>query len=199
MRGTTLRERPCRAAFATRYPWVTRYDPAQRYAAGDLAEAGGLPAFVSGNQSLEDEDVVPRHTSGSTHFPRPEDWPVMSVEVVGFRLVPVGFFDRNPALDTPPRRRLPAPPGGRTRGTGARALPTVVGRARARGREDTGTQLSSGSPALPAARQSGRTVAVTEREPPAQVGSSAILPPAPPVTTIRTSSAEAATRRSPAA
>ncbi len=50
-----------------------------------------------------------------------------------------------------------------------------------------------------AAGQSGRTAAVTEREPPAQVGSSAILPPAPPVTTTRTSSAEAATRRSPAA
>jgi primary-amine oxidase len=89
-----------RAAFATRHLWVTRYDPAQRYAAGDLADAGGLPAFVSGNRSLEDEDVVLWHTFGSTHVPRPEDWPVPPVEVAGFRLVPVGFFDRNPALDT---------------------------------------------------------------------------------------------------
>ena len=90
-----------RAAFATRHLWVTRYDPAQRYAAGDLADAGGLPAFVAGNRSLEDEDVVLWHTFGSTHVPRPEDWPVVPVEVAGFRLVPVGFFDRNPALDVP--------------------------------------------------------------------------------------------------
>jgi primary-amine oxidase len=111
MRGTTLRERPRRAAFATRYLWVTRYDPAQRYAAGDLAEAGGLPAFVSGNRSLEDEDVVLWHTFGSTHFPRLEDWPVMSVEVAGFRLGPVGSFDRNPALDTPPSTSSPCTAG----------------------------------------------------------------------------------------
>ncbi|SET21320.1 primary-amine oxidase [Geodermatophilus poikilotrophus] len=100
-----------RAAFATRHLWVTRYDPAQRYAAGDLADAGGLPAFVSGNRSLEDEDVVLWHTFGATHFPRPEDWPVMPVEVAGFRLVPVGFFDRNPALDTPPSMSSPCTPG----------------------------------------------------------------------------------------
>jgi primary-amine oxidase len=95
-----------RAAFATRHLWVTRYDPAQRYAAGDLADrhpgAGGLPAFVSGDRSLEDEDVVLWHTFGWTHFPRPEDWPVMPVDAAGFTLVPVGFFDRNPALDTAP-------------------------------------------------------------------------------------------------
>ena len=36
---------------------------------------------------------------------RPEDWPVMPVDVVSFWLKPYGFFDRNPALDvvgTPP-------------------------------------------------------------------------------------------------
>jgi primary-amine oxidase len=34
--------------------------------------------------------------------PRPEDWPVMPVASLGFMLKPVGFFDRNPALDVPP-------------------------------------------------------------------------------------------------
>ena len=29
-----------------------------------------------------------------THFPRPEDWPVMPVATCGFTLRPVGFFDR---------------------------------------------------------------------------------------------------------
>ena len=42
------------------------------------------------------------HTFGVTHVPRPEDWPVMPVEYCGFLLAPVGFFERNPALDLPP-------------------------------------------------------------------------------------------------
>jgi primary-amine oxidase len=36
-----------------------------------------------------------------THIPRAEDWPVMPTEVVGFHLLPVNFFDKNPALDVP--------------------------------------------------------------------------------------------------
>ena len=39
------------------------------------------------------------HTFGLTHFPRPEDWPVMPVDYAGFKLKPVGFFDRKPALN----------------------------------------------------------------------------------------------------
>ena len=42
------------------------------------------------------------YTFGVTHFVRPEDWPVMPVEYTGFTLMPVGFFDRNPALDVAP-------------------------------------------------------------------------------------------------
>ena len=33
---------------------------------------------------------------------RPEDWPVMPCEVVGFQLKPVGFFRCNPTLDVAP-------------------------------------------------------------------------------------------------
>ncbi len=42
---------------------------------------------------------------GTHHITRPEDWPVMPVDVVSFWLKPFGFFDRNPSLDvvaTPP-------------------------------------------------------------------------------------------------
>jgi primary-amine oxidase len=35
------------------------------------------------------------------HVPRPEEWPVMPVAYAGFTLKPVGFFERNPALDLP--------------------------------------------------------------------------------------------------
>jgi primary-amine oxidase len=38
-----------------------------------------------------------------THAPRPEDWPVMPTVRTGFRLLPHGFFTRNPALDVPGR------------------------------------------------------------------------------------------------
>jgi primary-amine oxidase len=95
-----------RAAFASRHLWVTRYDPAQRYSAGDLvnqnAGGAGLPAWTAADRDVDGEDIVVWHTFGPTHFPRPEDWPVMPVDYSGFTLKPVGFFDRNPALDVPP-------------------------------------------------------------------------------------------------
>ena len=45
------------------------------------------------------------YTTGLMHVPRPEDFPVMPVEYIGFKLQPVGFFDRNPALDVPPSHK----------------------------------------------------------------------------------------------
>jgi primary-amine oxidase len=95
-----------RAAFATRHLWVTRYDPAERYSAGDFvnqhAGGGGLPAYAAADRDLDGQDVVLWHTFGLTHVPRPEDWPIMPVDRTGFVLKPVGFFDRNPTLDVPP-------------------------------------------------------------------------------------------------
>jgi primary-amine oxidase len=94
-----------RASFATRHLWVTRYDPAERYAAGDLPNqhpgGAGLPAYVAADRDIDGQDIVLWHTFGMTHFPRPEDWPVMPVAHCGFTLRPVGFFDRNPVLDLP--------------------------------------------------------------------------------------------------
>jgi primary-amine oxidase len=94
-----------RAAFATKHLWVTRYDPAQRYAAGDLPNqhpgGAGLPDYVAADRGIDGCDIVLWHTFGMTHFPRPEDWPVMPVAHCGFVLRPVGFFDRNPILDLP--------------------------------------------------------------------------------------------------
>ena len=42
------------------------------------------------------------YTFGAHHIVRPEDWPVMPVTHVGFKLKPSGFFAGNPALDMPP-------------------------------------------------------------------------------------------------
>jgi primary-amine oxidase len=94
-----------RAGFMTRHLWVTRYHPAERYAAGDYpnqhAGGAGLPAYVQDDESLQNTDVVVWYTFGAHHVVRPEDWPVMPVAYIGFSLKPVGFFDRNPALDVP--------------------------------------------------------------------------------------------------
>ena len=85
--------------------WVTPYDPKQTNAAGyfiNFNKGGdGLPKWTSANRSIENEDIVLWYTMGITHIPRPEEWPVMTVHRAGFKLVPAGFFVRNPALDVP--------------------------------------------------------------------------------------------------
>jgi primary-amine oxidase len=95
-----------RAGFARHNLWVTPYARDERRAAGEFPnqhEGGdGLPRWTAADRSLEDTDVVLWYTFGVTHFVRPEDWPVMPVEYTGFVLMPVGFFDRNPALDVAP-------------------------------------------------------------------------------------------------
>ncbi|WP_395310043.1 primary-amine oxidase [Mycobacterium sp. AMU20-3851] len=94
-----------RAAFATKHLWVTKYDPAERYPAGDFVNQNpgnaGLPSYAAQDRDIDGEDIVVWHTFGLTHFPRPEDWPVMPVDYAGFKLKPVSFFDRNPALNVP--------------------------------------------------------------------------------------------------
>ncbi len=106
-----------RAGFMTRHLWVTRYDARERYAAGDYPNqhpgGAGLPSYVLDDAPLTDTDVVVWYTFGAHHVVRPEDWPVMPVACIGFMLKPVGFFDRNPALDVPrPVPHASCGPGG---------------------------------------------------------------------------------------
>lgn len=95
-----------RAAFARHNLWVTPYEPSERRAAGEHPNQSdgtdGLEAWTEQDRSVDDADIVVWHTFGVTHLVRPEDWPVMPVESTGFMLIPVGFFERNPALDVPP-------------------------------------------------------------------------------------------------
>ncbi|HET6345944.1 MAG TPA: nickel transporter, partial [Myxococcota bacterium] len=94
-----------RAGFMDYHVWGTRYSPEELYAAGDYPNQSmqreGLPRWVRRDAPLTDEDVVLWYTMGVTHVPRPEEWPVMPTHRVGFSLVPLGFFSRNPALDVP--------------------------------------------------------------------------------------------------
>lgn len=64
----------------------------------------GIPAWIAANPgaSLEQTDVVVWHTFGITHFPSPEDFPIMPAEPISLLLRPRHFFTRNPALDVAP-------------------------------------------------------------------------------------------------
>ena len=95
-----------RAGFISHHLWVTPYEPNERYAAGEYPSqhpgGAGLPEWTAQDRSVQDRDLVVWYTFGHHHVPRPEDWPVMPVAMIGFTLKPVGFFERNPALDVPP-------------------------------------------------------------------------------------------------
>jgi primary-amine oxidase len=86
--------------------WVTPYEPDERWPCGEFPvqseEDSGLPAWTAANRSIENTDVVLWYVFGINHVTRPEEWPVMPVDTVSFWLKPVGFFDRNPALDVAP-------------------------------------------------------------------------------------------------
>ena len=85
--------------------WVTPNSPDERWPAGEFVnqsfEDTGLGQWTKANRSIDNTDVVLWYVFGLHHITRPEDWPVMPVDVVSFWLKPFGFFDRNPALDVP--------------------------------------------------------------------------------------------------
>ncbi len=89
--------------------WVTPYARDERWPCGEFVVQAtsdlGLPAWTAQDRPIQDTDVVLWYVFGIHHVTRPEDWPVMPVDTVSFWLKPVGFFDRNPALDVAP------PPG----------------------------------------------------------------------------------------
>ncbi|MCY4087857.1 MAG: primary-amine oxidase [Actinomycetia bacterium] len=103
-----------RAGFVEHHLHVTPYEPDERYAAGEYPYqhpgGAGLPEWTSADRPIANTDTVVWYTFGHHHVPRAEDWPVMPVAAIGFTLKPVGFFDRNPALDVPP----PDPKHGRS-------------------------------------------------------------------------------------
>jgi primary-amine oxidase len=94
-----------RAGFINNHFWATQYHAAEMHAAGPYPNQSsggdGLPKWIANDESLVNQDVVVRYTLGITHIPRSEEWPVMSATHVGFRMIPGGFFSRNPALDVP--------------------------------------------------------------------------------------------------
>jgi primary-amine oxidase len=85
--------------------WVTAYDDAERWPAGDYptqsSEDAGITRWITDDAPLVETDVVLWYVFGIHHITRTEDWPIMPVDIISFWLKPFGFFDQNPALDAP--------------------------------------------------------------------------------------------------
>jgi len=94
-----------RANVMTHGLWVTRFDETQKYPTGDFANQNpgveGIAQWIEADRDIDGQQDVVWHTFGLTHYPRIEDWPIMPVDTVGFKLRPEGFFDRSPVLDVP--------------------------------------------------------------------------------------------------
>ncbi|KAJ4470886.1 copper amine oxidase [Lentinula aciculospora] len=100
-----------RAGFA-KYPiWVVkdvegpkggRMWPAGKYVPQTRVQPeDSVLSWVAGELPVKDEDLLVFLTVGTTHIPRPEDWPVMPVEHLNIAIKPQSFFDKNPSMDVP--------------------------------------------------------------------------------------------------
>ena len=98
-----------RAGFARHHVQVVPYKDYQVFPAGEYVPqtsgepSRGLPEWIGdGTGNIENTDVVLYHTFGITHFPAPEDFPIMPAEPCSLLLRPRNFFKQNPVLDVPP-------------------------------------------------------------------------------------------------
>ncbi|KAJ9456304.1 Copper methylamine oxidase [Diplonema papillatum] len=98
-----------RVGFATKHLWVTPFDEDEMSCAGTYTNqhmGDGVHKWVEKNRSIDNTDVVLWHTFGHTHTCKPEDFPVMPIEYIGFWIKPNNFFDANFAMDLPSGKDL---------------------------------------------------------------------------------------------
>ncbi|CZR49497.1 putative peroxisomal amine oxidase (copper-containing) [Fusarium proliferatum ET1] len=100
-----------RAAFARHSLWVVPYRDGEFFPAGRFVpQSGGkgmnphnngVTDWVDDKGCIEGTDIVCYIQFGVTHFPRPEDFPIMPAEDVSVVLRANHFFSSNPALWVP--------------------------------------------------------------------------------------------------
>jgi primary-amine oxidase len=91
------------AGFTAQHLWVTPYRANELHAGGPYPnqappDYADTLARHAGDDPIYDRDIVLWYSLGMTHFPRVEDYPVMSSARMSVTFVPDGFFARNPAL-----------------------------------------------------------------------------------------------------
>ncbi|KAG0139264.1 hypothetical protein CROQUDRAFT_54972, partial [Cronartium quercuum f. sp. fusiforme G11] len=93
-----------RAPFAKHDLFVTPYSPDQYYPSGKhvpgttKAPEDSLENWLKGDKNIDNEDIVIYLTYGVNHLPTPEQFPIMSAEVLTVNFKPSGFFKNNPSL-----------------------------------------------------------------------------------------------------
>ncbi|MBW0499432.1 hypothetical protein O181_039147 [Austropuccinia psidii MF-1] len=94
-----------RAPFAKHDFFVTPYVPHQYYPAGKFVPGttetpqDSIENWLTPNKNIENEDIVVYLTYGINHVASPEQFPIMSAEVLTVVLKPSSFFDQNTSLD----------------------------------------------------------------------------------------------------
>ncbi|KAG0150116.1 hypothetical protein CROQUDRAFT_38837 [Cronartium quercuum f. sp. fusiforme G11] len=93
-----------RAPFTKHDLFVTPYSPDQYYPSGKhvpgttKAPEDSLENWLKGDKNIDNEDIVIYLTYGVNHLPTPEQFPIMSAEVLTVNFKPSGFFKNNPSL-----------------------------------------------------------------------------------------------------
>ncbi|MCB8876199.1 primary-amine oxidase [Acidisoma silvae] len=92
-----------RSNFVENHLWVSAHDAEERYPAGDFMNhsdgRGGIKDFVAQDRAIENASVTLWHVFGLHHSVRVEDFPVQPCISTGFKLMPTGFFNGNPAIN----------------------------------------------------------------------------------------------------
>ncbi|MDQ6600602.1 copper amine oxidase [Bacillus salipaludis] len=92
-----------RVGYAGKHVWVTPYNENELYPEGKYINQStkeiGLGLWTQQNRPIENTDDVVWVTTGITHIPRAEEWPIMPTEWVSLLLKPYNFFDQTPTLD----------------------------------------------------------------------------------------------------
>lgn len=94
-----------RAGYMKKHIWVTPYNKNELYPEGKYVTFNvkdtGLGAWTQENRDIYEKDDVVWVTTGTTHIPRSEEWPIMSTEWVSLMLKPFNFLDSTPTLNLP--------------------------------------------------------------------------------------------------
>lgn len=102
-----------------RAPWahntvqVVRFEEDRFFPSGDHVPQWsgdgniGMKKWIGdGTDKITDTDILFFHTFGISHFPAPEDFPLMPAEPITMMLRPRHFFLENPSLDLPPSHAM---------------------------------------------------------------------------------------------